>query len=99
MKNLINKIELLENKRNNGTITMTEDATLVKLTDLATKFLGQQILKVASIQGLRKTPFPEEQTPTNNIVKNLDIGHPLPFGRNLISLIKDTKTLLIKKGF
>ena len=40
MKNLINKIELLENKRNNGTITMTEDATLVKLTDLATKFLG-----------------------------------------------------------
>ena len=40
MKNLINTIELLEGKRDNGTITMNEDAKLVRLVDLAKGFLN-----------------------------------------------------------
>ena len=39
MKNLINKISLLENKQDNGTITMDEQVLFIKLTELADKFL------------------------------------------------------------
>lgn len=39
MENLINKIEKLENKQENGTITFEEQALFVKLCALADKFL------------------------------------------------------------
>jgi hypothetical protein len=41
MKNLINKIENLENKQDNGTITMCEENQLCKLIELAEKFLSK----------------------------------------------------------
>lgn len=40
MKKLISKIEALEIKAENGTITMEEEITLLKLTELALKFLS-----------------------------------------------------------
>lgn len=39
MKNLLNKIESLENKQDNGTITMIEETQLCKLIELAEKVL------------------------------------------------------------
>lgn len=39
MKNLIAKIEKLETKQENGTITFEEQAMFIKLNDLADKFL------------------------------------------------------------
>jgi len=39
MKNLINRIEILEAKQDNGTITFDEQALYIKLSDLADKFL------------------------------------------------------------
>lgn len=39
MNNLLNRIEELENKRDNNTITMEEDALLIKLIDLGEKFI------------------------------------------------------------
>lgn len=38
MKNLINKIENLENKRDNGTMTMEEEVVFLKLVELAENF-------------------------------------------------------------
>ena len=40
MKNLLNKIENLEDKRDNGTITMSEEAQLCRLIEAAEKFLS-----------------------------------------------------------
>lgn len=42
MKNLINKIEALENKRDNGTMTMEEEVVFIKLCDLADSFLAKK---------------------------------------------------------
>lgn len=39
MKNLISKIEALEEKQFNGTITMNEEVVLIKLIELAEKCL------------------------------------------------------------
>lgn len=39
MKNLINRIEKLEQKQFNGLTTMDEDVTLLRLIELAEKFL------------------------------------------------------------
>ncbi len=41
MKNLINKIENLENKQDNGTITMSEETQLCRLIEMAEKFLSK----------------------------------------------------------
>lgn len=40
MKNLLNRIEILEAKQDNGTITFEEQALLIKLSDLADKYLS-----------------------------------------------------------
>jgi hypothetical protein len=39
MKNLINKIGKLEDKRDNGTMTMEEEVRFLKLVELAEKYL------------------------------------------------------------
>jgi len=39
MTNLINRIQILEDKQENGTITMEEQALFIKLCDLADKYL------------------------------------------------------------
>ena len=39
MKNLLNKIENLEDKRDNGTITMSEEAQLCRLIEMVEKVL------------------------------------------------------------
>jgi len=39
MKNLIKRIEILEAKQENGTITFEEQALYIKLSDLADKYL------------------------------------------------------------
>jgi hypothetical protein len=41
MENLINKIENLENKRDNGTITMEEEVVFLRLVELAENFLSK----------------------------------------------------------
>lgn len=42
MQNLINKIEKLEAKRDNGTITMTEEAVMIKLIELVEGLLNKK---------------------------------------------------------
>ena len=39
MKNLLNKIENLENKQDNGTITMNEETQLCRLIEMVEKVL------------------------------------------------------------
>jgi hypothetical protein len=41
MKNLINRIEELEDKRDNGTITMEEEIVFLRLVELAENFLSK----------------------------------------------------------
>lgn len=41
MKNLINRIEKLEDKRDNGTITMEEEIVFLRLVELAENFLSK----------------------------------------------------------
>ncbi len=41
MKNLINRIEKLEDKRDNGTMTMEEEIVFLRLVELAENFLSK----------------------------------------------------------
>lgn len=39
MKNLLKRIQILEDKQDNGTITMDEQALFIKLCDMADKYI------------------------------------------------------------
>jgi hypothetical protein len=40
MKALLNTIDTLENKRDNGTITMEQEVTLIRLIEMAESFIN-----------------------------------------------------------